>query len=133
MVYQIHGIVFVHGGVLPDHVTYSIERINQETRAWLLGEGTLPDGIVGSGNSVDWDRTYSDNGVDITEESCQILDSVLEQLQAKQMIVGHSVYYMVNSACDQKVWRIDTGMSAYYGGTVQVLEITNDEFNILNY
>jgi hypothetical protein len=40
------------------------------------------------------------------------------------MVVGHSRWGHINSACDGMVWRIDTGMSAYYNGTIEVLEIT---------
>lgn len=35
---QVGSTLFVHGGVLPSHVEYGLERINQETRAWLMGD-----------------------------------------------------------------------------------------------
>jgi hypothetical protein len=35
---QVGSTLFVHGGVLPSHVEYGLERINAETRAWLLGQ-----------------------------------------------------------------------------------------------
>jgi hypothetical protein len=43
------------------------------------------------------------------------------------MVVAHSVFDDINSACGQKVWRIDTGMSQYYGGDLSALEITEDD------
>ena len=38
----VNDTVFAHGGVLPDHVAYGVERINSEVRAWMLGDGELP-------------------------------------------------------------------------------------------
>lgn len=35
---QVGSTLFVHGGVLPSHVEYGLERINNETRAWLMGD-----------------------------------------------------------------------------------------------
>jgi len=41
------------------------------------------------------------------------------------MVVGHSVQPQgINAACDGKVWRIDVGLSAHYGGPLQVLQLT---------
>ncbi|GAB4813892.1 hypothetical protein N2152v2_000938 [Parachlorella kessleri] len=37
-VLQVGSTVFVHGGLLPQHVEHGLERINQETQAWLLGD-----------------------------------------------------------------------------------------------
>ena len=48
------------------------------------------------------------------------------------MVVGHTVQKNgINAACDGRVWRIDVGMAAFYGGTVQVLEIRGDEIDVL--
>ena len=33
----------------------------------------------------------------------------------------------ITARCDGRVWAVDVGMSRYYGGEVQVLEIVNDE------
>jgi hypothetical protein len=44
------------------------------------------------------------------------------------MVVGHTVQRRgVNSACDGKVWRIDVGLSRYFGGPIQALEIRGDD------
>lgn len=34
---QIGSTVFVHGGILPQHARYGLDRINSETRAWMEG------------------------------------------------------------------------------------------------
>jgi hypothetical protein len=48
------------------------------------------------------------------------------------MVVGHTVHTTgIRSACDDKVWMIDVGMAAYYGGPVEVLEIRGDQLTVL--
>lgn len=44
-----------------------------------------------------------------------------------QRIVAHSVQDSITARCDEKVWAVDVGMSRYYGGHLQVLEIINDD------
>ncbi len=120
--------VFVHAGILPEHVTYGLERLNSEIRAWLRGEQPRPPVTKGKTSPV-WTRLFSK---DTGESECEILAEVLEQLSARRMIVGHTVQENgITSACDGKVWRIDVGMAAYYGGTAQVLEITGDTVRVI--
>ncbi len=121
--------VFVHGGVLPEHVAYGLDRSNAEVREWLLGEGPVPDDMLKRGSLV-WARDYSD---DVGEKDCATLRGVLESLGAKRMIVGHTVQEDgIRSYCDGRVWCIDVGMSAHYGGSVAVLEIVGDSVRVLD-
>ncbi len=122
--------VFVHGGVLPGHVDYGIERINEETRQWMLGE-SQPPAFMKDRETLppNWVRLYSK---DSDETACQTLQRVLDELGAKRMVVGHTPQPSgITSACDQKVWRIDVGMSSHYGGTPQALEIRGDEVRVI--
>ena len=120
--------VFVHGGVLPEHVEYGLDRINAEVRLWLLGKGPAPTRVLERG-SVVWARDYSD---EVGDEDCAKLSEVLKALAAKRMIVGHTVQEGgIRSYCDGQVWCIDVGMSAHYGGDVQVLEIIGDSLRVL--
>ncbi|HSG47383.1 MAG TPA: metallophosphoesterase [Longimicrobiales bacterium] len=128
LILQLDGTVFVHGGVLPAHVSYGLERINDETRRWLRGEAELPEILVGS-ESPQWTRLYSR---DPDAEACETLSLVLEALEAERMVMGHTVQPEgITSACDGRVWRIDTGMSSYYEGPLEVLEIVEDSVRIL--
>lgn len=134
MVAVVQDTVFVHGGLHQKHLDYGIDEINEMTRTWLLGEGSLNYSQVGGGTdvcSVDWDRTYSDDEVPPTEEDCANLASVLEQLGVVRMAVGHTVQDHINPACDDLVWRIDTGMAVYYGGVVEVFEVLDGSVNVL--
>jgi hypothetical protein len=48
------------------------------------------------------------------------------------MVVGHTVQHRgVNGACEGHLWRIDVGLSHYFGGPIQVLEIRGDDIAVL--
>lgn len=121
VVVQVNDTLFVHGGVLPSHVRYGIDRINAQTRDWLLGRAAMP-AVMSEREAPVWTRRYSDD--DVTESDCRVLDEVLASTGAKRMVVGHTPQKDgITSACSGKVWRIDVGMSAHYRGSVQVLRI----------
>ena len=120
--------VFVHGGLLPEHVEYGIDRLNEEIRSWMRGERLRPQWSRGS-NSPVWSRHYS---VDAEEDDAALLDEVLRSLGAKRMIVGHSIQSSgISAYCDGRVWCIDVGMAEHYGGVPKVLEIRGDTVTVL--
>jgi hypothetical protein len=120
--------VFVHGGVLPSHIDYGIDRINSEVRSWLEGKSPRPD-FVDSRRGPTWVRVYSSS---IEPAACDTLAGVLDRLSARRMIVGHTVQEKgMGSQCGGKVWCIDVGMSAHYGGPIEVLEIVGDSVRVL--
>jgi hypothetical protein len=120
--------LFVHGGILPEHVEYGLENINMEVRSWLNGEGEEPD-VIGGDNSPVWSRHYSDNP---DEDDCALLAETLEALEIERMVVAHTVHLTgIQPACEDQVWRVDVGMSSFYGGTPQVLEITDEAITVL--
>ena len=124
----IDGNVFVHGGVLPMHLDYGLDRINAEVSNWLLGQGEPPE-FIHTRNSPTWTRNYSD---EVGDDDCRQLDEVLDRLGAARMIVGHTVQDDgIGSYCDDRVWCIDAGMSEYYGSRIEVLEINGDQINVL--
>jgi hypothetical protein len=128
LIMQLDDNLFVHGGVLPHHVDYGIERINTETRAWLQGEAEMPEILKGS-DSPQWTRLYSDEPDSM---ACATLRETLDQLGAKRIIVGHTVQEEgITSHCSGSVWCIDVGMAAHYGGDVEVLEIVGDHVRVL--
>jgi hypothetical protein len=112
--------VFVHGGITADHVRYGLGRLNREVRAWMTGDGAPPP-LVEDPEGPLWTRRYSDErgGID-----CSGLTAALAALGAKRMVVGHTPHESgIASGCDGRVWWIDTGLSAYYGGPTEVLEL----------
>jgi hypothetical protein len=123
VIMQIGDTLFVHGGVLPDHVDYGLEQINKDTRKWMRAKTTSKPTILSGDDAPIWTRLYSS---DEDEPDCDTLQQALDAANAKYMVVAHTVWDSINPACDGKVWRIDVGMSAYYGGTPMVLEMMGD-------
>jgi hypothetical protein len=115
--------VFVHGGILPHVVDYGIERLNQESREWIRKDLDCPPDVLFTSDGPLWSRHYSD---DPDEEDCRLLEDTLERLGMERMVVGHTVQKGgISHACGEKVWRIDVGLAAHYGGAPAVLEISN--------
>ncbi len=118
--------VFVHGGVTPKYAEAGIEALNREIRCWLAGQGAEPR-VLHDEDGPLWSERYSR-----PEPDCAALDEALETLGAARMVMGHEVYLGgISSACDGKAWRIDVGLSALYGGPLQVLELTADGAKVL--
>lgn len=126
----VDGVLFAHGGVLPEHVAYGLERGNAETTAWMKGEGPFPAFLQG-GESPVFTRQYSGSAA-LDQATCDKVDAVLKATGTKQMVVAHTVQREgINSACDGKVWRVDVGLAAHYGGRVQVLVIEGGQAKVL--
>lgn len=123
--------VFAHGGVLPHHVRYGIDRLNEEASAWMRGERSAPPPPVSDPDGPLWTRVYGEP--QLGQQACSILDETLRLLGAERMVVGHTVQRRgLSSACDGKVFRIDVGLSAHYGEQpVQALEILGNDTRIL--
>lgn len=135
----VNDTVFAHGGLLPIHVSYGVERLNAEVAAWMRGDDS-PDNdgkvappflAMGDSNSVMWNRSLSKEQFASPYHryrACTMLKQALASLNAKRLVVGHTPQMGgCNCECDGMVWRIDVGMS--YGvldAVVQVLEIKQD-------
>jgi hypothetical protein len=120
--------LFVHGGILPEHVEMGLEAMNQATSAWLAGRGPRPEWLSGERSPV-WTRLYSDQP---GPAACDTLRQVLDRLEVERMIVGHTVQGTgITAYCGGLVWGIDVGMAAYYGGRPEILEIRGDRVRSL--
>ena len=117
---------FVHGGILPEHVEYGLERANAEVQEWMEGTADEPWEVT-DGDGPVWVRDYSDGPAD-----CATLEEALDALGATRMVVAHTVQSQVNDDCDEQVWRVDVGMSEHYGGPIQAILIEDDEVTILD-
>ncbi|XP_065860789.1 shewanella-like protein phosphatase 2 [Euphorbia lathyris] len=126
--------IFVHGGLLAEHVDYGLERMNKEVRDWISGlaQKSAPSYCRGR-DSVVWLRKFSHEVA--MNCDCAALEHVLATVPGvKRMIMGHTIQQAgINGACDNKAIRIDVGMSrGCTNGLPEVLEINDkSELRIL--
>jgi hypothetical protein len=114
--------VFVHGGLREAHLRHGVSRLNRESRAFMTGAGEAPPELTGPESPV-WTRRFSTDPV--PAEACDEVERVTRALGVARMVVGHSVQRGgVSAACGGRVWRVDVGLSAYYGSHRGALEIT---------
>ena len=130
-VVMVNDTLFVHGGVSPKHVRYGLGRINREVQDWMRGDRPSLPVVMSGDDAPTWNRLYSSD--DVAPAVCRVLDSVLELVGAKRMVVGHTPQKDgINSACNERVWRIDVGLASHYGANPsQVLEIDRDKVGVL--
>lgn len=150
--------LFVHAGITSDFIkkyniknTEDLNIIDIKIKKWLLGliDKYYVDDILKNRDSLFWDRILGSipKNVSSKNNKCiNYLNPTLKTLKLDNMIIGHTPQYIVNNGsingtCDNKLWRIDVGMSSAFDKisnniknerNPQVLEILNDsEFNIL--
>ncbi|WCJ21895.1 Calcineurin-like metallo-phosphoesterase superfamily protein [Euphorbia peplus] len=126
--------IFVHGGLLAEHVEYGLERMNREVRDWISGlaQKSAPNYCRGR-DSVVWLRKFSHEAA--VNCDCSALEHVLATVPGvKRMIMGHTIQQAgINGVCENKAIRIDVGMSkGCTNGLPEVLEINDkSELRIL--
>jgi hypothetical protein len=158
-VVQVGSWIFVHGGITSEMASkYSLNDINGCVRSWLQGSKcNINDSKISDiyhndddSQSPFWSRIYSDleefndpnnNYKNEFHKTIGILNSKNNrnsQNAIKGMILGHSPQFMynagINSDCDNRLWRVDIGMSRAFGPIdddnhrkVQVLLIEDDD------
>ncbi|KAL8129034.1 hypothetical protein V2J09_018189 [Rumex salicifolius] len=138
VVLKINDWIFCHGGLLPHHVQYGIERMNKDVSEWMKGlyeDDNMPHipFIATRGyDSVVWSRLYSRDTSDLEDYQIDQINSILvETLQAvgaKRMVVGHTPQIQgVNCEYGSSIWRVDVGMSkGVLDSPPEVLEIKDD-------
>ena len=120
--------LFVHGGILPEAAQYGLKRLDEETQGWMTGRGPMPAPLKDSDGPM-WSRHFSD---DPDAADCALLQETLSLLDAKRMVVAHTVQPDgIASYCDGAVYAVDVGMSRHYGGEVGILKIEGDTVTIL--
>ncbi|KAK9057532.1 hypothetical protein SSX86_022368 [Deinandra increscens subsp. villosa] len=143
VVLKVDDWVFCHGGLLPHHVTYGIEKINNEVSKWMINvnedgnESQIPFIATRGYDSVVWNRLYSRDTDDLEdyhiEQIQSILDTTLQVVGAKAMVVGHTPQTTgVNCKYNCSIWRVDVGMSSgVLDSRPEVLEIRGDKTRVI--
>jgi len=131
VVLQVGDFIFVHAGILPDHInptekTTFIKKINTLMRLYLQGKKDWDDPEIQKyfidKEGVIWNRDYGSK-----EPSCDNINKVTKLLNVGHMIIGHTVQDNINSKCDNKLWRVDVGLSsAFDTGNMEILEILDN-------
>ena len=131
VVLKIGSFLFAHAGVLPQHIDESerhlfIKNINKLMRLFLQGEKKPYDVDISKyfldKTGIIWNREYGNQN-----PSCSKVDYVTKMLNVGHMIVGHTIQDNINSKCDDKLWRVDVGISDVFNtSTTELLEILDD-------
>jgi len=131
VVLQLGRTVFMHGGLLPAHVRYGLDRANRETRRFLRGERKQLPEVVWSRNGLLWLRRQSKGAP--TPKACAELTRALALVNADRIVVGHSRQrHGINAACNGRVWRTDVSLSSFYGKKpAQILELRGPSVRVL--
>lgn len=143
VVLKIDDWVFCHGGLLPHHVAYGIERMNREVSHWMRGltendnDCPIPFIATRGYDSVVWNRLYSRDVSDFADyqnnQIYSLLEETLQAVGAKAMVVGHTPQTVgVNCKYDCSIWRIDVGMSSgVLNSRPEVLEIRDNTARVI--
>jgi hypothetical protein len=134
VILKIGDFIFVHAGILPEHINPSeksefIKKLNTLMRLYLQGKKTWENHDIQKyfldKKGIIWDRTYGSEN--ISKDTCTSLDKVNKLLNVGHMVVGHTVQDNINSQCDDKLWRVDVGISEAFGtSNMEILEILNN-------
>ncbi|XP_047161718.1 shewanella-like protein phosphatase 1 [Vigna umbellata] len=143
VVLKVNDWLFCHGGLLPHHVAYGLERMNKEVSEWMRGlhendnAPKMPFIATRGYDSVVWNRLYSRDAPDLVDYQAKqvssILDETLQAVGAKSMVVGHTPQTTgVNCKYNCSIWRIDVGMSSgVLNSRPEVLEIIDNQARVI--
>jgi hypothetical protein len=133
-VIKINETVFVHGGISEKYSLKPLAEINDMLRSEfqkiLTGREFTPQ-ILYSPDGPLWYREMAQplqNEAVFEDE----VDLILANLKARHLVIGHT--YMTSPSAKAmkrfggKVWVIDTGISAAYGGHLSALIVEGDNF-----
>lgn len=140
LILQLGEFLFIHGSLTESFIEQNIDKygyvdidkINKETAYWLQGKSKIPSYLskLDETNPV-FSRFYS-NKKQLPEEICKKIKEQIKKFKGvKHVIMGHTSYKEINSACQGTLIRTDVALSRAFGGTIsdkklQALEIIRD-------
>ena len=134
VILQVGSFLFTHAGVVPNNVkdvknpSKFINHINYLMRQFLQGKKDINDKeirkyFLEKETSIIWNRHYGNE-----QANCSEVEKVTKTLNVGSLIVGHTIQNKINSKCDNKLWRVDVGISSIFNNeeNLSVLEILDD-------
>jgi hypothetical protein len=124
----VEGTLFAHGGVRAAHVPH-LASWNAQAIDWLRGapDAALPVAALARADAPVWTRRFSQSGAPGCEpptDVCAEVEAVLRATDCARLVVGHTPQpHGANCACAGRVWRVDTGLSQFFGGNAECLRI----------
>jgi hypothetical protein len=139
---MLDGVMFVHGGISADYACLPVFEINRRVRSALATRDTAPASIINDPAGPLWYRglVQRDNdptsapsanppckrsgagAISMAEERQQ----VLRAYGAGRMVVAHTpILSGISVLEDGRLVRVDTGISAAFGGKLTYLEIAD--------
>ena len=137
LILQLGEFLFVHGSLTDSLIENNtnregfvdLDKINKDTSLWLQGKSKVPIYLSEPDeNNPVFSRFYS-NKKELPTDTCKKIDKHLRMFKnAEHVIMGHSSYKEINTACSGKLIRTDVALSRAFGGTIsskklQALEI----------
>lgn len=127
---RINGIVFLHGGLVPEVAELGCKEINKRVRREITKdlEKTLRDPLSTLSAGARGPLWYRGLALEDETTYAPVVDDVLEAMGAKAVVVAHTVSKTgrIQTRFDGRVVMIDVGMSPAYLGSLAALEITRD-------
>lgn len=115
-VVKINDTLFVHAGIGPKFVGWSIHQINQQVRAELRHVQQLHGGIVTDADGPLWYRGLAEG-----HEGNAVLDAALGNYGVKRIVVGHTYAGgAIMPLYGGKVILVDIGLSRIYDNTGKI-------------
>lgn len=134
---QIDGSLFVHGGISPAFAHMPLAEINRQVAAALAAANTAPEAIINDPAGPLWHRGLAAKDGPGDEASpasaatappppsvSEQLDVLLSAFGAKRIVIAHTpILSGIAVLNGGRLIRIDTGISAVFGGTLSYLDI----------
>lgn len=118
-VIRLNNLLFVHAGLSPAYLDWSISEINERVRAELRGVRDSSEPVIEDFQGPHWFRGLSTDDEAVAPD---FVDMLLARFGVDHIVVGHTPCTdTIMPRYDGRVLVIDSGISAFYGGPVTVL------------